>query len=151
MKNLISLFILIFITASCSNDESRENTVIETPNVVGTWKPVRYEYKGKVYILDECEKKGQININDNFSGVYERYGIASSGTDCNLYDSFSGNWGYDNINKTLTLTYTENGIVKTLKKIVESFSNTELKIVDSSKDLDNIPGNDEAALIFIRQ
>jgi hypothetical protein len=151
MKNLISLCILIFIVTSCSNDDSRGDSVIESPNVVGTWKPVRYEYKGKVYILNECEKKGQIHINSNFSGVYERYGIASSGTDCNLYDSFSGNWSYDNMNKILALTYTENGTVKTLKKVIENFSDTELKITDSSKDLDNIPGNDEAALVFIRQ
>jgi len=151
MKNLISLFILIFIVTSCSNDDSRGDSVIETPNVIGTWKPVRYEYKGKGYILNECEKKGQIHINNNFSGVYERYGIASSGTDCNLYDSFSGSWSYDNMNKILTLTYTENGTVKTLKKVIENFSDTELKITDSSKDLDNIPGNDEAALVFIRQ
>jgi hypothetical protein len=151
MKNLISLFILIFIVTSCSNDDNRGDSVIESPNVVGTWKPVRYEYKGKVYILNECEKKGQIHINSNFSGVYERYGIASSGTDCNLYDSFSGNWSYDNMNKILALTYTENGTVKTLKKVIENFSDTELKITDSSKDLDNIPGNDEAALVFIRQ
>jgi hypothetical protein len=151
MRLFINLFILIAVVASCSNDDDREDTIIEAPNISGVWKPARYEYKGKTYSLSDCEKKGQILVNTNFSGVYERYGISGSGTDCSLYDSFSGNWNYDNMNKVLTLSYNENGIIKTLKKQVEDFSGTELKITDASKDLDNIPGNDEASLVFTKQ
>ncbi len=149
MRLFISLLILITVI-SCSNDETMENTVIEKPDINGTWKPVRYEYKGKTYLLTDCEKKGQILVNTNFAGVYERYGENTSG-DCKLYDSFSGNWTYDNMSKILTLSYNENGNVKTLKKEVQDFSPTELKITDTSKDLDNIPGNDEASLVFIKQ
>jgi hypothetical protein len=140
----------MIMIVSCSNDDAREDTFIETPNINGTWKPVRYEYKGKTYLLTDCEKKSQILVNTNFSGIYERYSENTSGS-CNLFDSFSGSWTYDNMNKVLTLTYNENGVVKTLKKQVEDFSSTELKITDSSKDLDNVPGNDEASLIFIKQ
>lgn len=138
---------------SCSNDNSREDTIVTIPDINGVWKPLRYEFKGKTYPLNDCEKKGQILINANLSGVYERFGISDSDSDsdCNLYDSFSGNWNYDNINKVLTLTYNENGIAKTLKKQIEDFSSTELKITDSSKDLDNVAGNDEASLIYIKQ
>ncbi|MDQ0592812.1 hypothetical protein QFZ37_001181 [Chryseobacterium ginsenosidimutans] len=151
MRLFINLFIVIAIVASCSNDDNREDTVIQTPDINGVWKPARYEYKGKTYTVSDCEKKGQILVNTNFSGVYERYGISSSGTDCNLYDSFSGNWSYDNMSKVLTLNYIENGVAKTLKKQIEDFSSTELKITDNSKNLDNIPGNDEASLIFTKQ
>lgn len=151
MRLFISLFVLMTALISCSNDDSREDTVIETPNINGVWKPSRYEYKGKTYPLSECEKKGQILVNTNFSGVYERYGASTSGTDCSLYDSFSGNWTYDKMDKVLRLTYNESGTVKTLKKQIEDFSSTELKITDSSKDLDNVPGNDEASLVFTKQ
>lgn len=151
MKPFISLLIFIVIVLSCSNDNSRENTVVTIPDINGVWKPSRYEFKGKTYPLNDCEKKGQILINANLSGVYERFVVSDSGPDCNLYDSFSGNWNYDNINKVLTLTYNENGIAKTLKKQIEDFSSTELKITDSSKDLDNVAGNDEASLIYIKQ
>ncbi|MFC3159369.1 Lipocalin-like domain-containing protein [Chryseobacterium arachidis] len=151
MRLFINLFILMATVISCSNDDNREDTIIETPNLNGTWKPVRYEYKGKTYPLSECEKKGQILVNTNSSGVYERYGASSSGTDCNLYDSFSGSWNYDAMNRTLTLSYNENGTPKTLQKQIEDFSSTELKVTDTSKDLDNVPGNDEASLVFAKQ
>jgi hypothetical protein len=150
MRLFINLFVLITVVASCSNDDNREDTVIETPNINGVWKPARYEYKGKTYVVSDCEKKGQILIGANFTGVYERYGENTSGN-CNLYDSFSGNWSYDTMNKVLTLSYNENGTVKTLKKQIDDFSSTELKITDTSKDLDNVPGNDEASLIFTKQ
>lgn len=149
MRFFLSLFI-VFAVASCSNDDSRENTIIDTPDINGNWKPVRYEYKGKTYLLDECDKKGQILVNTDFSGVFERYGISASGG-CNLYDSFSGTWNYNNMDNSLVLTYNENGSSKTLKKQVQNISNTELSITDSSKNLDNIPGNDEAILVFAKQ
>ena len=149
MRLFISLFILMTMVVSCSNDDSREDTIIKTPDITGTWKPERYEYKGKTYLLTDCEKKGQILVNTNLAGVYERYGDNTG--NCNLYDSFSGNWTYDNMTKVLTLTYNENGTVKMLKKEVEDFSSLELKITDSSKDLDDVPGNDEASLVFIKQ
>jgi Lipocalin-like domain len=150
MRLFISLFILMISFTSCSNDDSREDTIIEKPDINGVWKPERYEYKGKTYPLTDCEKKGQILVNTNFAGVYERYGENTSGS-CNLFDSFSGNWKYDSMSKVLTLTYNENGVAKTLQKQIEDFSSTELKITDTSKDLDNVSGNDEAILVFIKQ
>lgn len=150
MRLFISLFVIMTIVFSCSNDDNREDTILETPDINGVWKPTRYEYKGKTYPLTDCEKKGQILVNTNFAGIYERYGENTSGN-CNLFDSFSGNWTYDKMNKILTLTYNENGTAKTLKKQIEDFSSTELKITDTSKDLDNVPGNDEASLVFTKQ
>lgn len=142
---------MMAVAVSCSGNDDVENTVIQKPNLTGTWKPQRYEYKGKTYPLSQCEKQGQILINVNLSGVYEKYGAASSGENCNLLDSFLGVWSYDEFTKDLVLTYNESGAVKTLKKEIVDFSENELKITDTSKNLDNIPGNDEASLVFVKQ
>lgn len=149
MKFIIGLIAIISIV-SCSNDDERGTTVIETPNINGVWKPARYEFKGKIYPLNDCEKKGQLFVNNDLSGVYERYDTPSAGS-CNLLDSFSGKWEYDNMNKILTLIYSENGNTKTLKKEVEDFSTTELRIFDNTKNLDGLSGNDEASLVFVKQ
>lgn len=149
MRFFVALIAMMSIV-SCSDNDDRENTIIKTPKINGTWKPVRYEFKGKTYPVTQCENKGHILINDNLSGVYERYSSLTSGS-CSMIDAFSGNWTFDTMNKTLTLTYTENGLTKTLVKDLEDFSDTELRIRDSSKDLDNNPGNDEASLVFTKQ
>ncbi|WP_294249396.1 lipocalin family protein [uncultured Chryseobacterium sp.] len=151
MKLLISFLLMAGMAISCSNSDERENTVLPAPDLNGVWKPVRYEYKGKIYLLADCEKKGQISVNSNFSGVYERYGSTGSSSNCTLYDSFAGNWSYDKVTKILTLTYQENGISKMLKKEVQDFSSVELKITDNSQNLDNVLGNDEASLVFTKQ
>lgn len=149
MKFIIGLIVMMSIV-SCSSDDERSTTVIVPPNINGVWKPARYESKGKTYPLNDCEKKGQLLVNNDLSGVYERYDTPSSGG-CNLLDSFSGKWEYDSMNKILTLTYSENGNTKTLKKEVEDFSTTELRIFDNNKNLDGLPGNDEASLVFVKQ
>ncbi|MCW3160139.1 lipocalin-like domain-containing protein [Chryseobacterium oryctis] len=149
-KFLFSFIVLVLTFSSCSNDGNTQDTIIETPNISGSWKPSRYEFKGKSYAVSDCEKKGQLLVNTDFTGVYERYGIGID-NNCNKFDSFSGKWDYDKMGKILTLTYMENGINKTLTKEIVDFSSIELKILDSSKDLDGIPGNDEATLVFIQQ
>jgi len=148
MRLFIGIFLLMSI-ASCSSDDDRA-VVNENVNINGTWKPYKYEFKGKDIMLNDCEKKGTIFINPDFSGSYERYDVASSGN-CNLFDSFGGKWTFDKMYQTLTLTYTESGVSKTLKKEIDSYSSTELRINDSSKNLDTTPGNDEAVLVFRKE
>lgn len=151
MKLFICFLVLAGMAVSCSDSGERENTVIPAPDLNGIWKPVRYEYKGKTYLLTDCEKKGQISVNSDFSGVYERYGSTGPSSNCTLYDSFAGKWSYDKVTKILTLTYQENGISKTLKIEIQDFSSVELKITDTSQNLDTVPGNDEASLVFTKQ
>ncbi|SEM16554.1 Lipocalin-like domain-containing protein [Chryseobacterium taichungense] len=151
MKLLSKIIIIMVVAISCSGNDAVEDTIIEKPNLTGTWKPQRYEYKGKTYPLTECERKGQIVVNASLSGIYERYGVSASTGNCNLDDSFAGKWVYDEVTKDLTLTYNENGTAQTLKKEILDFSDNELKILDASKDLDNVPGNDEASLVFVKQ
>ncbi|CAA7197152.1 lipocalin family protein [Chryseobacterium potabilaquae] len=151
MKFLTNLIVAMILVSSCSNGDSREDTTFEIPNINGMWKPSRYEYKGKIYSLPDCEKNGQLLVNIDFSGVYEEFGKSSVDNNCNKFISFAGKWGYDAMNRMLTLSYKENGVTKTLTKEVEDFSDVELKIFDNSKDLDGIPGNDEASLIFTKQ
>ncbi|RNA63418.1 hypothetical protein D1631_16580 [Chryseobacterium nematophagum] len=151
MKFLMNLIVVMMLVSSCSNDDSRQDTAFEIPNINGTWKPSRYEYKGKVYSLSECEKNGLLLVNTDFSGVYEKFGVSPIDNNCNKFISFAGKWSYDAMNRVLTLTYKESGDTKTLTKEVEDFSDVELKILDNSKDLDGIPGNDEATLIFTKQ
>lgn len=148
MKFLIGFFFLMCII-SCSNDDDNNN-IVDNVSINGNWKPYKYEFRGKTYMVNDCGLKGQLLINADFTGVYERYDLSTSGN-CTKFDSFAGKWGYDNLYSTLTLTYNEGGAVKTLKKEVESFSITELRVYDNSKNLDNVPGNDEAVLIFIKQ
>ncbi|PRB02008.1 hypothetical protein CQ046_13675 [Chryseobacterium sp. MYb7] len=148
MRLFIGILLLMSI-ASCSSDDDR-TVVNENVSINGTWKPYKYEFKGKEIMLSDCEKKGIIFINPDFSGSYERYDASSSGN-CNLFDSFGGKWTFDKMYQTLTLTYTESGVSKTLKKEIDSYSSTELRINDSSKNLDTTPGNDEAVLVFRKE
>ncbi|WP_318846511.1 lipocalin family protein [Chryseobacterium sp. JV558] len=149
MRFFIGTLLLMSI-ASCSNDDDRA-VVNEDVSINGSWKPYKYEFKGKDIMLTDCEKKGIIFINPDFSGSYERYDVSSSSGNCNLFDSFGGKWTFDKMYQTLTLTYTEAGVTKTLKKEIDSYSNTELKINDNSKNLDNTPGNDEGVLVFRKE
>jgi len=150
MKFLIGL-IAIMGVVSCSSDDDRSNSRAEEVNINGTWKPSRYEFKGKSYPVSTCEKKGQILINTDFSGVYERYEAGAGSGECIKPESYSGKWAYDKMYGKLTLAYTEAEVSKNLQKTVEDFSATELKIADNSKNIDGIPGNDEAVLVFRKE
>lgn len=149
MRLFIGILLLLGV-ASCSSDDDR-NVTVENQNVNGSWKPYKYEFRGKDVMLSDCERKGQLLINADFSGVYERYAVAESTGNCNKVESFPGKWNFDKLYSTLTLTYTEAGISKTLKKEIDGFSDTELRILDNSKNLDSEPGNDEAILVFRKE
>ncbi|NIF03997.1 lipocalin family protein [Chryseobacterium sp. Tr-659] len=148
MKYLIGIALLMGII-SCSNNDDNP-VVVDNASINGAWRPFKYEFRGKSIVLNDCEDKGTLLINADFSGAYDRYETAASGN-CNLSDSFVGKWNYDNLYNVLTLTYTEDGATKTMKKEVQSYSNTELRIHDSSKNLDNVPGNDDAILVFRKE
>jgi hypothetical protein len=148
MKFLIGILLFISIT-SCSSDDDR-NVIDNNVKVNGNWKPYKYEFRGKTIQLNDCEQKGLILINPDFSGSYERYETSTSGA-CTNPDSFTGKWVYDNLYSSLTLTYIESGVTKTLKKEVQSFSETEMSISDKSKNLDDVPGNDQATLVFRKE
>lgn len=146
-KFKLNFIIILLFTVSCSSDD-RENAATQEQIIIGNWKPYAYEYKGKIYIVDECEKRGQLLINNDMSGVYEKY--IKSSENCTNTASFNGQWIYDKNTLILTLTYKENGMTKTLVKQVEDFSDSELRIIDTSVDLDNNPGNDQAILTFTK-
>lgn len=141
-------FFLFMVVTSCSSSNDDNSIIEDSVNITGNWKPYKYEFRGKTILLNECEKKGQISINTDFSCVYERYNLANSGN-CGLTESYSGKWSFDN--SSLTLTYSEAGTIKTLKRTVQSFDDFELRISDNSKDLDDTPGNDNAILVFVKQ
>ncbi|UKB80375.1 lipocalin family protein [Chryseobacterium sp. MEBOG07] len=113
MKLFIGILLFISI-ASCSSDDDR-TVVNENVSINGSWKPYKYEFRGKNIALNDCEDKGVIMINADFSGAYDRYEAGISGN-CTLSDSFVGKWTYDSLYNTLTITYTEAGITKTMKK-----------------------------------
>ncbi|MDR6921902.1 MULTISPECIES: lipocalin family protein [Chryseobacterium] len=150
MKYFIGIFLLMGVI-SCSSD-SDNSVVDEVVTVNGTWRPYKYEFRGKNIMLNDCEDKGLIVINNDFSGVYDRYESSATTDDCTLVDSFTGKWTYDKLYNVLTLEYTdEEGLDKTMRKEIKTYSTTELRIRDNSKNLDNQPGNDEAVLVFKRE
>ncbi|MCP1301020.1 lipocalin family protein [Chryseobacterium sp. S0630] len=146
MKYFIGILLLMGFV-SCSNDDDDHQAVANDVSINGIWKPFKYEFRGKNIVLNDCEDKGVIMINADFSGAYDRYESGVSGN-CNLSDSFVGKWAFDSLYNTLTITYNDAGVTKTMKKQVQSYSDTELRINDNSKNLDNTPGNDEAVLVF---
>lgn len=148
MKYFIGIFLLMGVI-SCSSDN--ENSVEEVVTVNGTWRPYKYEFRGKNIMLNDCEDKGLIVINSDFSGAYDRYESSTTSDACTLVDSFSGKWSYDKLYNVLTLEYTDGGVDKTIRKEIKTYSTTELRIRDNSKNLDNQPGNDEAVLVFKRE
>ena len=141
------LFFVSIISCSSDNDSNNVDTYI---SINGNWKAYKYEFRGKTIALNDCEQKSAIVINPDFAGSYERYETSTSGS-CTNPDSFIGKWNYDNLYSSLTITYNEGGVTKTLKKEVQSFSETELRISDNSKNLDNVPGNDQATLVFRKE
>lgn len=145
MKYVVGILLLLGV-ASCSSDDA--NVIVQEVQINGNWTPYKYEFRGKDVQLNDCERKGQLVINADFSGVYERYAIVEPTGNCNKVESYPGKWSYDKMNHILTLTYTEAGTTKTLVKEVDTFSETELKISDNSKNLDSVPGNDEGVLVF---
>ncbi|WET47379.1 lipocalin family protein [Chryseobacterium indologenes] len=145
MRLVVGILLLLGV-ASCSSDEA--NVIVQEVQINGSWTPYKYEYRGKDVQLNDCDRKGQLVINADFSGVYERYAIVEPTGNCNKVESYPGKWSYDKMNHILTLTYTEAGTSKTLVKEVDTFSETELRISDNSKNLDNVPGNDEGILVF---
>ncbi|WP_250253875.1 lipocalin family protein [Chryseobacterium sp. Marseille-Q3244] len=144
MKNFIRILLLVGMVSCSSNDDTP--TVVDNTNITGSWKPSNYEFRGKPIALNDCEGKGQLVINADYSGNYGRYEMASD--NCNLVDSYSGKWSYDKLYNVLILTYTEGTETKTLRKEVESYSETELRIRDNNKNLDGVPGNDTGTLVF---
>lgn len=145
MRFFIGILLLVGIV-SCSSDNDN-NVVEENISIDGSWKPYKYEFRGKTIMVGDCQQQGLIQINPDLSGVYERYDTSTSGG-CNKFDSFVGKWKYDKLYNTLTITYIESDTQKTMIKNVESYSATELRIHDNSQNLDNVPGNDEAILVF---
>lgn len=150
MRIFVGIFLLI-CAVSCSNGDDDNVVAPEPVNVSGNWKPVKYEFRGKTIPLSACEQKGHILINTDFSGSYDRYDTEAVTGNCVKPDSFAGQWVFDQLYSTLNLKYVEGGVTKTVQKEIESFSPTELRILDNSKNLDNVPGNDEATLIFIKE
>jgi hypothetical protein len=150
MKFLIGLIAIMGIV-SCSSDDDRSSSIPDEVSISGTWRPSRYEFKGKSYPVSTCEKKGQILVNPDLSGVYERYETDAGSGNCIKPESYTGKWTYDRMYGKLTLTYTEATATKTLQKNVEDFSTTELRISDASKNVDGIPGNDDAVLVYLKE
>ncbi|HBV15079.1 lipocalin family protein [Chryseobacterium carnipullorum] len=151
MKFFIGIFLFMTVISCSSNDDNdndNDNNTVESVRINGNWKPYKYEFRGKSITLNDCDKKGEISINSDFSGTYERYELSPLGV-CNHIDSYGGKWSYDN--SSLTITYNEAGTAKTLKKTVQSFTDVELRVLDNSKDLDDTPGNDQATLVFVKQ
>ncbi|MDR2237783.1 MAG: lipocalin family protein [Chryseobacterium sp.] len=146
MRFFIAIFLIIGF-ASCDDDKDNEAKL----DITGTWKPSKYEFKGKTILLNDCEKKGVIQINTDFSGAYERFISEAVTGNCLQPDSRTGDWSVDNVYSTLTFRYKEEGTPKTLKKEIESVTNTELRVMDNSKNLDDIEGNDEAILVFTKE
>ncbi|UKB83313.1 lipocalin family protein [Chryseobacterium sp. MEBOG06] len=142
------LFLLSF--ASCSSDDNSD-VFNEEIKINGSWKPYKYEFRGKDIMVNDCTRRGQLFINANFSGLYERYDMVESSGNCNKVDSFTGSWSFDKLYSTLTLSYMEAGVSKIMKKEIDSYSDTELRLYDNSQNLDNVPGNDEAILVFRKE
>lgn len=56
MKFLIGLIAIMGIV-SCSSDDDRSNTKVDEVSINGTWKPSRYEFKGKAIRYPLAKRK----------------------------------------------------------------------------------------------
>lgn len=139
---VFSLFIFFFLS-SCNRDESPKTTP-NTMNYVGVWKPSHYELKGKTYSLTDCQKKGVINIQTTMAGSYESYETISS--NCSNVESFAGTW--QTSSSELKLNYSEAGVTHTKILNVNTLSTSQLKVDDNTHNIDGIPGNDEAVIVY---
>lgn len=149
MKKKIFLicFSVLFFFNSC-RDENSTPSPSNIFNWVGSWKPIQYEYKGKVFALESCQKQGKILINNDMSGTYINY--IYSGGSCNMLENLSGTWSYDSTSLTLRLSYVESGVSKTKNFMVSSISGNELKLEDYTRDVDGVSGIDDAVLVYTK-
>lgn len=143
-KIIIVLFAFIFI--GCRSDDNKpQNTTV---SIVGSWKPVRYEFHGKTYSVTDCQKKSELLVNSNMTGYYDSYYYT---TMCEHTASYTGSWHFDQNNEILSISYIDNGVTKTKTFTVSNVSSTELSLLDNSHDIDGIAGNDNAELVFKKQ
>jgi len=149
MKYFIGI-VFLMMAVGCTSDDDTPVTD-DNVSINGTWRPYKYEFRGKNIMLNDCEDKGVLSINTDFSGFYDRYEKSETTGECIATDSYAGKWNYDKLYSNLTLTYNESGENKIIKKQIQGFSDAELRIQDNSKNLDNVPGNDEAVLVFKRE
>jgi len=141
-------FILIAILLwSCDRNDTKTEVVPASALIVGNWKLVGYEYKGKNLIASACEKQSSIMIGETLAGSYDRYLNNNSG--CQHPMSFAGNWTKTSDN-LLIIKYTESGIVKTTTFNLESVSSTELRILLKDADLDGNGTIDEGIGIYTK-
>lgn len=147
MKNIFYTVLILFFI-SCRDEPNHQNTTaLEDYNkqIQGTWTPSYYEYKGKIYPVNDCQKSGRILVSSDMSGTYEVYDMNGS---CQNLNNYIGIWSYGT--NGLSITYTENGVSKIKNLPFNTISDSELKLYDNSKNLDGLGGLDEAILVYIK-
>lgn len=145
--NYFAVLTLILIF-SCRNESPQEpNPYDINAALKGNWKPSYYELKGKVYQVSTCQSNGLITINSTMNGSYDVIDkdIANN---CQTVFTAAGSWKVDSNTGNLILSYNENSTPKTVNLSLSTVNDTELRINDSSKNVDGTGGLDDAVLVY---
>lgn len=148
MNKYLVLPILVAL-ASCDKDD--ESTSSKPLEINGTYKIHHYEYKSKNYNVVGCDVGDKILINADKTGVFENSELNDATQACYLLESLAGNWEIKSQEGVLNLKYNKNGVQQTRTFTISGISDTEIRIENSSKNIDGIPGNDDVIEVWTKQ
>lgn len=149
MKNCNSyLIFLLLLFSSCTTDDRKDEPATSEVNLTGTWKLDHYEVRGKIYQISQCDGSDLININVDKTGSYVDSELNSSSNTCNNIYNLAGQWNYISEERSLRLVYNENNIKKIKTFQIETASNTEIRILNSSKVIQGSPSSNEVLEIW---
>lgn len=148
MKKIL-LSATILFAFSCK--DNREDPVTPPVNLTGTWKIDRYEYKGSTFEVATCDKEDVITLQASMNGSYKNSELNAATNGCEVEENIVGSWNFSPLESTLIFKYSENNVVKSKVINLAEYSDVELKINVSNKNVDGIPGNDAALQVWKKQ
>lgn len=148
MKKIFLSIAIGSLFVSCSND--REPSPSQPVNLNGTFRLSHYEFKSKNYNVSGCDVNDKIVINTDKTGIYEDSEFNNATQACYNVESLAGSWNLKAQEGLLVLKYLANGVEQTKAFNVNSVSDTEIRIETNSKNVDGVPGNDNAVAVWIK-
>ncbi|WP_313215048.1 hypothetical protein [Soonwooa sp.] len=148
MKKIFLSIAIAGLLGSCSSD--REPSPSQPVNLNGTFKLSHYEFKSKNFNISGCDINDKIVVNTDKTGVYENSEFNDATQACYNSESLSGIWNLQSQEGLLVLKYLANGVEQSKVFNLISVSDTEIRIESNSKNVDGIPGNDNAIAVWVK-
>ncbi len=149
MKKIITLALLAFVFINCKDKDRGEETTPKA-DVTGNWKISHYIFKGKEYAVTGCDLEDRIVIGKDYQGSYKNSEYSTGINACDFLENLSGAWTFNQLDSNLVLKYVDGATVKTKTINLSEFSDINLKIESTTKNIDGQPGLDNAIEVWAK-